>query len=208
MHALLVHLGKQPVLQPFYLAGGTALSLQIGHRRTTGLNFFSETDGLGEASRDEIIRSLAPFSIQIIKNVDGSLLLLANGILTGFFRVGYPLASSLVYVENVALASQEDIGLMKCDALITQGCRKDFFDLYFIARSIPFEHLLYLGQKKYAIYRDFPLMVLESMTLFDHADRDVQPDLFEPVPWAQVKDFFMTQAARLSSAWFPADEKI
>lgn len=202
MQQMLVHLGQQPVLQPFYLAGGTALSLQIGHRRSVDLDFFSETDEVGEASRDQLVRCLKPFSVQVIENVGGNLLVLANGIRTGFFGYGYPLVGNTVILENVTLASLADIGLMKCDALITRGSRKDFYDLYFIARSIPFEQLLQLGQKKYAQFRDFPLMVLESMTLFDNADRDVQPDLFEPVAWDQVKEFFMQQAAQLSRKWF------
>ena len=204
MRQLLVHLGQQPSLRQFYLAGGTALSLQIGHRYSVDLDFFSETDEVGDASRDQIIRSLRPFSVQVIENVGGNLLMLVNGVRTGFFSYGYPLISEFVQAENVNLASQADIGLMKCDALITRGSRKDFYDLFFIARSIPLEALLRFGQQKYALFRDFPLMVLESMTLFDNADRDVQPELFENVAWEQVKQFFMLQAASLSGSWFSA----
>lgn len=95
-----------------------------------------------------------------------------------------------------------DIGLMKCDALITRGSRKDFYDLFHIAESIPLAELLQLGSKKYPQFRDFPLMVLESMTLFDNADRDFQPLLFKSVLWEEVKSFFTQQAKILAKIWF------
>jgi hypothetical protein len=95
-----------------------------------------------------------------------------------------------------------DIGLMKCDALITRGSRKDFYDLFYIAKSIPLADLLQPGSKKYLQFRDFPLMVLESMTLFENADRDFQPLLFKSVPWEEVKNFFIEQAKNLSKIWF------
>lgn len=113
-----------------------------------------------------------------------------------------PFSQRFYLCQNVLLASQTDIGLMKCDALISRGSRKDFYDLFFLSRSIPFAHLLSLGERKYPLFRDFPLMVLESMTLFDNADRDVQPELFENIPWDEVKLFFIEQARLLSESWF------
>lgn len=202
MHRVLSEIGKKPFSQRFYLAGGTALALQIGHRRSIDFDFFSETDDLGEKSRAEIIHGLADFSVQIIENTTGNLFMLVDGIRTGFFGYGYPLVGKPVLLENIALASQVDIGLMKCDALISRGSRKDFYDLFYIARTEPIDSLLGLGEKKYPQLRDFPLMVLESMTLFDNAERDVQPELFEPVPWEQVKQFFLKQARLISNRWF------
>ena len=107
-----------------------------------------------------------------------------------------------IHCENALLASLNDIGLMKCDALISRGSRKDFYDLFFISRYIQFDDLLKLGNQKYQLFRDFPLLVLESMTIFDNADRDVQPELFENIPWDQVKQFFLEQARLLSKQWF------
>jgi hypothetical protein len=202
MQRLLLHIGEQAFSHRFYLAGGTALSLQVGHRRSVDFDFFSTTDEVDERSRNEIIAAISSFPTQIIENVSGNLLLLVDGIYTGFFGYGYPLVGEPIRCKNVLLASLRDIGLMKFDALISRGSRKDFYDLFFLSREIPFEDLLKLGEQKYPLFRDFPLMVLESMTLFDNADRDVQPELFDNVPWDQVKQFFIDQANLLSSHWF------
>jgi hypothetical protein len=62
MQRLFFYIGEQPFSQPFYLAGGTALSLQIGHRRSVGFDFFSATDEVDKKSRNEIIANPAnPF---------------------------------------------------------------------------------------------------------------------------------------------------
>lgn len=202
MQRLLIHIGEQSFSHRFYLAEGTALALQIGHRRSVALDFFSATDEVEENSRNEIIARLSLFPTQVIESVGGNLLMLVDGIRVGFFGYGYSLVGEPVRFENVLLASLYDIGLMKCDALISRGSRKDFYDLFFISRSIQFSDLIKLGEKKYPLFRDFPLMVLESITLFDNADRDVQPELFDQTPWDHVKQFFIDQAHLLSHHWF------
>ena len=201
MRDLLQNLASQPFIHSFYLAGGTALALQIGHRRSVDLDFFSETNEVGEQTRQEIIRSLRPLNAQAIENVGGNLLLLVNNIHLGFFSYRYPLVQDTHQLEDIRLASMADIGLMKCDALITRGGRKDFYDLFYIAQQIPLEQLLELGGTKYAYYRDFPIAVIEQMIVFDNADRDVQPILFDAIPWQMVKDFFLQEASRLGQIW-------
>ena len=130
------------------------------------------------------------------------MVLLVDNIRIGFFSYGYPLINPIVKLENVVLASLADIGLMKCDALVTRGSRKDFYDLFYIVKSIPLPDLLQLGSKKYPQFRDFPLLVLESLTLFENADRDLQPMLIKPVPWEEVKSFFIQQGKNLAKTWF------
>jgi hypothetical protein len=68
MQDLLAWLGKQRFLRRFYLAGGTALALHLGHRRSMGPDFFSETDPVHEPSRREIIAILAKRNGQVIEN--------------------------------------------------------------------------------------------------------------------------------------------
>lgn len=202
MKEILHFLGQQPYINRFYLAGGTALSLQIGHRSSVDLDFFSELDELDEASRTEIVRSLKLKDLQVLENVGGNLLMLLDGVRIGFFGYGYPLVQEPAWLNNVALASLVDIGLMKCDALISRGSRKDFYDLYFISRLIPLENLLQFGEQKFPLFRDFAMVVLESMILFDIADRDVQPELLVGVSWYQIKTYFLLEAERLSQSYF------
>jgi predicted nucleotidyltransferase component of viral defense system len=177
MHDLLRFIGQQTFAGRFYLAGGTALALRLGHRRSADLDFFSATDEVMLKTRQEILDALAPLAPQALEDVDGNLLLVISDLHVGFFSYDYPLLEPADGVEQVAVASVVDVGLMKLDALISRGSRKDFYDLYVIAQQISVPDLLALGKAKYPHTRDFELMAVESLVLFENADRDLQPDL-------------------------------
>ena len=207
MYDLLHFIGQQPSATRFYLAGGTALALRLGHRRSFDLDFFSATDEVLRETRQEILRALAPLTPQALEDVDGNLLLRVLDLHVGFFSYGYPLLQPTDSLEGVAIASIVDVGLMKLDALITRGSRKDFYDLYVVARQISIPDLLALAEGKYPYVRDFELMAMESLVLFENADRDLQPDLLIGLPWEQVRQFFIDQARDLGRAWFGSQEE-
>ena len=186
----------------FYLAGGTGLSLQLGHRRSVDLDFFSETDDVDLQTRQAITQAFTALSVTIAENSIGNLIMIAEGIRVGFFSYHYPLLQPAWQVDGVPVASLADIGLMKLDAMINRGSRKDFYDLYAISHQIPLADLLKLGKTKYADTRDFGVMAVESMLMFDNADRDRQPDLSIDIPWYVVRDYFVEQSVILSSQWF------
>ncbi|MEI6291194.1 MAG: hypothetical protein WCP19_12245 [Chloroflexota bacterium] len=95
-----------------------------------------------------------------------------------------------------------ETGLIKLDAVIGRGRRKDFYDVYFINRLIPLEELLAAGEKKFKMMRDFQLMALEGLVQFDYADRDHQPDLLEALPWEIVRTYFIEQVKIIGNKWF------
>lgn len=202
MRELLVWIGRQAFATRFYLAGGTALALRMGHRRSNDLDFFSVTDEVHARTRQELIRSFSTLHAQVIENVDGNLLLLVNGLHVGFFSYGYPLLEPVQAVENVGLASTLDIGLMKLDAVIGRGNRKDFYDLYMISRQIPLQELLSAGERKHPQVRDFPLMAVEGLLQFDNANQDLQPEIVADLSWENVRLFFVEQGKILAGDWF------
>ena len=178
MRQVLHFVGTCPLAARFYLAGGTALALRLGHRRSVGLDFFSQHDDVTQYTRREIVRALAPLDPQMLEEADGNLLLQVAGLHVGFFSYDYPLLDPTERLEGVALASLVDIGLMKLDALAGRGNRKDFYDVYVIAHMMPLPELLSQGAIKYPYMRDFEMMTLESLVLFEDADGDVTPKLF------------------------------
>lgn len=184
----------------FYLGGGTALSLQIGHRRSVDLDFFSPELDI-PTSRLDLERALAVFQPVLADAAWGSLVYLVRDVRMGFYGYGFPLAAPLVETEGVRLASIEDIALMKLDALLSRAARKDFYDLYFICQQIPLRSLLDLAPRKYPSVRDFEAQTVKRLVYFENAEADVDPVLLQPVSWAKVKAFFVRQTKEIGSNW-------
>ena len=200
---LLAGIGQQPFISRFYLGGGTALALQLGHRKSFDLDFFSDVDNVEAASREEIKVALsALWPVKLQKDVDGTLFFDIGGTHVGFFSYGCSLLDPTPTAAGVRLAGLTDIGLMKLDAVVGRAARKDFYDLYFIAQRVPLTRLLELGERKYPEMRDFQLHAISGLTFFDNADVDAQPELLIPVEWETVKDFFVAQARALRREWF------
>jgi len=206
MRELLRFIGQQPFASRFYLAGGTGLALRLGHRRSIDLDFFSALDEILTGTRQEILRTIGSLSPQALEDVDGNLLLLISGLHVGFFSYGYQLLDKTDSVEGIAIGSLIDIGLMKLDALISRGSRKDFYDVYVMAQQVPLADMLALAQSKYPYVRDFELMAIESLVLFENADRDFQPDLLVDLPWERVREFFIEQAQTFGKPWLDGQE--
>jgi len=106
-----------------------------------------------------------------------------------------------VQAESAHLASQEDIALMKLDALLARAMRKDFYDLYFITRNIPLPHLYQLAPQKYPFVRDFEAQTAKRLAYFENAEQDADPDLLQPVAWPDVKAYFVAQSAQIGRSW-------
>lgn len=200
---VLIEVGRQPFANRFYLAGGTALALQIGHRISVDLDFFSPSDELPRESRQEIIAALQKrFPMEVDEGGLASLIINIEGSYIGFFGYSYPLLAPTTTVEGVALAGLLDIGLMKLDALAGRGTRKDFYDLYFITQRIPLDELLPRGVEKFPYVRDFGMMVLTAMADYTIADRQADIETFPPVTWPEVKAFFAREIRRIGHHWF------
>jgi len=203
LREILREIGQETFSRRFYLAGGTALALRLGHRVSVDLDFFSETDELLDDSRAEIVAALRKWrTVHVLEDVVGNLLLEIEGYRMGFFSYGYALLEPPDEVAGVRVASLTDVGLMKLDAIADRGACKDFYDAYFISQHIPLDCLLDQGPIKYPYVRGFGMMVLEGMVDFERADQDAPVETIPPIPWETIKEFFVQELRRIGRMWF------
>jgi predicted nucleotidyltransferase component of viral defense system len=200
MRGILNEFSRSQVGGKFYLAGGTALSLQLGHRLSVDLDFFSPTEDI-PTIRPVLEKSLAAFQPTLADSAWGNLVYLARNIRIGFYGYGYELVAPLVEDETMRLASVEDIALMKLDALLARAARKDFYDLYFICQKVSLRKILNLAPKKYPSTRDFETQTVKRLTYFENAEQDVEPTLLHPASWQSVKEYFIEQAKDIGRGW-------
>lgn len=200
MRVILQEFSNSPLGAKFYLAGGTALSLQLGHRLSVDLDFFSPTEDI-PTIRPALEKALTAFSSTLADSAWGNLVYLARNVRVGFYGYGYELVAPLVVTSEARLASIEDIALMKLDALLARAARKDFYDLYFICQKISMRQILDLAPKKYPHTRDFEAQSVKRLTYFESAEQDPDPTLLYPVTWNQVKEYFNAQAREIGRGW-------
>lgn len=191
---------KNEIAKKFYLAGGTALSLQIGHRHSIDLDLFSPTEDI-PSIRPILESSLSELRPQLADSSWGNLVFVVKNIRVGFYGYGYIMLNPLVEGETSRLASIEDIALMKMDALLSRANRKDFFDLYFICQNVPLRILFDKAPKKFPSVRDFEVQVVKRLVYFGSADYDPEPSLLKPVSWQTVKEYFIKQAKEIEISW-------
>lgn len=171
-----------PKLTDFFLVGGTALALQLGHRISVDLDFFSEKP----INTDELISVLEKdYQAEIFQLTDNAIVGNVKGVKIDFIAHQYPLLNELKMENQIRLASIEDIAAMKLNAIKNRGSKKDFVDLYFLLKQFSLIEMLSLANKKYS--NNVDVLTLKSLVYFD--DAELQPDceMLLPISWDEVK---------------------
>lgn len=197
--AALQYLSKQAFIRDYYLAGGTALALQLGHRLSTDLDWFSTTQSLLIGERDAIRAALEESqSSEITSEKDGMLFGRLYGADVSFIYQQHPLLYPTVIYQGINLASPVDIGLMKLAAINSRGTRRDFIDLYCMRDLVGVDDLLALVPTKYANRPSFLAVAARALAYFDDAEQQAMPDMYVRVEWKAVRVYFEDAARRLT----------
>ena len=164
---------KSDVLQKqgFYLAGGSALALQIGHRQSVDFDFFSSQKGMGQV----MCEWLEEFQNTTIRDSDENTVHAdVKGVkvsLIGNYR--YVTVNELVSSNDLKLASILDIGLMKFLSITHRATIRDYLDLAVIIRDhVPLDVICERSREKYG--DPFNIMVpLRTLVSFDDLDEEM-----------------------------------
>ena len=180
----------------FYLAGGTALALHLGHRDSVDFDFFTQKD-IDTAELTERLKEIFKnHGITKIQEEKNTLSVLINKeIKLSFFTYKYPLLKDLHTEKNLSLASLEDIGCMKLSAILGRSSNKDYIDIYYILKNIELETLLGLTQQKFPEIDPNP--VLKSLVYFE--DMEEEPIDFQKgkeVELEEIKNFLIKEVKK------------
>jgi len=180
---------------PFYLAGGTAAALHLGHRISIDLDFFGP-EPFDSAQLAARLSDLGQFRLERL--AENTLLGELQGLRVSFFHYRYPLITKPVSVLGISVTSLEDTAAMKLDAISQRGTRRDFIDLYFIAQSgLAVSEALQWYRRKYAGLNLNLVHLVKSLAYFADAETDPMPQMLVEVSWDKVKQFFEREARSL-----------
>ncbi len=155
----------------YYLAGGTALALQIGHRDSIDFDFFSPTSFDTSILFTECEQIFTGYTLTKTQDERDTLsFLIDNTVSVSFLGYPYPLVESLVEAKEFNLASLTDIGCMKFGALSSRSVLKDYVDIFFILKSLSLRSLLDAAANKLpTLDRN---LILKSLVYFDDVTKE------------------------------------
>ncbi len=136
--------------EDFYLVGGTALALQIGHRRSVDFDLFSEKP-LSAGLLAKVKRVCAPRSVAVTYRSSEQLNVLINNIKTTFLFFPYPVIKPLLSYKGLPLASVSEIATTKAFAIGKRLSFKDYVDWYFMLKEnrVTLADVIVLANKKF-----------------------------------------------------------
>ena len=176
--------------QDFFLVGGTALSLKLGHRMSIDIDMFTDKEFDAVSIGAHLDGNYRLTDGNVIKNgVFGFI----EEIKVDFISHRYPLIKPVEVIDGIRMLSLEDIGAMKLHAIVQNGSRlKDFIDIYYLLEKIPFALLSRAYCEKYP--NATPQMAHSG--LLYHADIDFSV----PVTMLKSKQDWSKIDSRLKSA--------
>lgn len=180
---LLKSLQALPLLQGLRLVGGTALALQLGHRKSVDLDLFGDFSAEGIEIRDTLEEQ---FSVSVIKESKNIKIYQVDGIkvdLVNYSR--YPWIDNPIEEDGITLAGIKDIAAMKVAAIIGRGTKKDFIDMNRLLQIYSLKEILDMYMQKYP---DGSLFIaMKSLSYFEDAESDPMPFMFDEIDWGVVK---------------------
>ena len=194
---ILSQLMLQPEFTPFCLVGGTSLSLQLGHRISIDIDLFTDAPygSLDFHAIQSKLRSMFPYCQGDCGDIVGmgASYIIGNSafdsIKLDLFYTD-PFIRPVKTIDNIRIASIEDIIAMKLDVVGRNGRKKDFWDLHELHDKYAIAEMLSLYAERYP-YNHTQEELLHGLTNFSLADTDPDPNCLRSKAWPLIKLDFM-----------------
>lgn len=193
---ILAVLGKSNLLKDAYLAGGTAAALQLGHRLSFDLDFFTPKEFNSLELIGELERAVG-FNLE--ETTEGTILGRIKDIRFSLFLYKYKLLFPLKKFLGIDILDLRDIAAMKIAAVSDRGVKRDFIDLYLMCKAkISLDEMLRLYDKKYGKLASNLMHIKKSLIYFMDAEDQAMPKMLKPCRWEEVKRFFEREVKKIA----------
>lgn len=181
----------------WYLAGGTALTLQARHRQSDDLDFFC-TQKFKESALERALFETGEWvtSMRDEGTLYGEFMgAKASFIFYPFFRP----SSERIHFGKISILVQSDIAAMKIIAISQRGKKRDFVDLFWYVNNIaPLEDAIKAAILQYPGKEHNIPHILKSLVYFEDAEADPMPKLFFKADWKTIKSYFKREIPKIA----------
>jgi len=127
-------------LESFYLVGGTAIALHLGHRRSIDFDLFTDKTFDPTKLRTKISKNNK--IDHVFSQGEGELTVLINNVKITFYYYPFVIGQKILFDDVIRLPDLITLGAIKACALGRRAKWKDYVDLYFIFQKHTFQELI------------------------------------------------------------------
>jgi len=155
--------------EKFYLAGGTALALQLAHRSSLDFDFYTRIHFDAKTLLAKF-KKVFPKKIKDVGTAEDTLFVRIEEVNTSFFWYKYPLVSPLLKTNGPPIASMEDIAAMKLIAITGRATKRDYIDIFYLIKTMSLAKMFTVAEKKYPPFN--PYIVRRALTFFNDIGKE------------------------------------
>jgi hypothetical protein len=177
----------------FFLVGGTAIALHIGHRRSNDFDLFKN----GSLRHKKILDTVKThgFPVQVTRNVSEQLNLTIQQVKFTFFDYPFPVKPVCAFENVIELPDILTLAAMKAYALGRRSKWKDYVDLYFIIRQ--YNSIEEISAKAGVLFGELfsEKMFRAQLSFFEDIDFAEPLEYLPPaVPESEIREFLIEKA--------------
>ena len=148
--ALLRKLQGEAAFKDFFLVGGTALALQIGHRKSDDIDLFTQQE-LRIPEIAAYLKRRHSGKYQILNTQNMIYQAMIDEIKVDFVHHPFELVEPAFHDSRITYLGKKDIAAMKLRAIENSGNRaKDFVDIFFLLKEMSLKDIFECYRKKYS----------------------------------------------------------
>jgi|SRR6185503_8379617 len=195
LKASLVTLMQAPELKDFRLVGGTALSLHLGHRMSIDIDLFTGAH-YGSVNFDAIEAFLRS-TFQYVRGDFGGNAGVGKSYMIGtasddivkldIYYSMDPFFQEAVIIDEIRLASIEEIIAMKVDIIQRGGRKKDFWDVHELLNHYTVNEMITLHALRFEWTHDEPL-IRKNFASFINANMEPDPICLKGKEWIFIME--------------------
>lgn len=181
----------------FYLAGGTALALQIGHRISVDFDLFSEAE-ISKNLLNEAKKIFSGKSVVVSVNNPDELTVFVDGTKVTFLKYPFPVLYDFIDYEGIKMLNIKELAVTKAYTIGRRGSYKDYVDLYFVLKEnhSSLAEIMELAEKKYK--KEFnSRLLLEQLVYFEDIEDTKIIFLKERADKKELEKFFENEIKKV-----------
>ncbi|MFC1613276.1 nucleotidyl transferase AbiEii/AbiGii toxin family protein [Patescibacteria group bacterium] len=182
----------------FYLSGGTALALQLGHRVSIDFDLFYDKD-IPKNLFDKVKKIFTKHQISPSVNSPDELTIFIDNVKVTFLKYPFPVLYKFNSYQGVNLLNIKDLAATKAYTIGRRGSYKDYIDLYFLIleKYISLEQIIDISKKKYKNLFNTRLFLEQLVYMKDIDDIDII-FLQKKTTLQEVEKFFIKEVKNIS----------